>query len=85
MELIPDLHPYVGATWRVIFEMIEEVGEVGRKELLAGLQVGLGRPELQEAELVELVWLAVGCRRPPRPYRYSEIPQRGIEDLRSYS
>lgn len=74
MELIRELHLFVGATWREIREMTEEAGEQGRKELTALLQEHLGRPDLEEGGLVELLWLAVGAHRAPAPYIYSEDP-----------
>ena len=76
MDLIQELHPFVGATWREIFEMVDEAGAVGRKELAVELQVRLGRPDLEEAQLVEVIWLAVGTRRAPL-YRY-DPPAGGI-------
>ena len=76
MNLIQELHPYVAATWREIFEMVDEAGEEGRRELTEALQVHLGRPDLEEAQLVEVIWLTVGARRAPL-YRY-DPPAGGI-------
>ncbi len=81
MDLIPELVPYVGATWYEIYAQLDEADEVERKELLVALQVALGRPDLEEVGLTELIWLAVGRHKPPAPHIDSENPRRGFEAL----
>ena len=81
VNLPPELHPYAGAAWEKIYAQVTEADELERKELLAALQEALGRPDLRELELAEVIWLAVGSSRHPIPNRYSEIPRRGIEAL----